>query len=98
VYRKYNVVRHIAFDVPGTLTTLLVIVVAVSASSGDRIEDSDGGMAPEGGGFGVAMSSSPSSKSSSAASLPNALGPMSNDSRSSSIGATFKTLLKADLW
>lgn len=86
---KYKAARHVAYGATVTLITLPVVVVAVSAPSGDHIGDSEGSMAPEGGGFGVEMSSSPSSKYSSAVSLPNALGPMSIDPRIYSIGVKF---------
>ena len=73
------------------------IVVAVNALSEDLIEASEGVMAPEGGGLGEVISSSPSSKCSSVISLPNALGPMGINPRSSSINVMFRTSLNADL-
>ena len=97
MYRKYNVARYVAYDASETRTTLLFIVVAVSAPSEDLMEDSEGVIVPEGGGLDEVISSSPSSKSSSVISLPNAPGPMGIDPRSSSIDVTFKTSLKADL-
>ena len=60
------------------------------------MEASEGVMAPEGGGLGEAISSSPSSKSSSVISLPSAPGLMGVDPTSSSIDVTFRTSLKAN--
>ena len=61
------------------------------------MEDSEGVTIPEGGGLGEAISSSPSSKSSSVISVPSPPGPMGIDPRSSSIDVTLRTSLKADL-
>ena len=98
MWRKYNVARYVAYDVSETRTTLLFIVVAVSALPEDLMEASEGVMAPEGRGFGEARSLSPSSKSSSVILLPSPPGPMDIDSRSSSIDVTFRTSLKVDLF